>query len=59
MLTPATVQELQDILKTDFGLELGMEQATQAARDLVQFFETLAVAESRPTNKNDNDTPNT
>jgi len=42
MLKEETIKELQKILKKDYGQDLSMKEAAEAANTLVGFFDLLA-----------------
>lgn len=48
MLSTATVQELHQILKEEYGREITLSQATEAATALVGYFDLLASIDRKP-----------
>ncbi|MFA5360126.1 MAG: hypothetical protein WC349_04185 [Patescibacteria group bacterium] len=42
MLSQPLIKELQDILKAEYGLDLGVNEVTRLARELSGYFDLLA-----------------
>ena len=52
----ATVQELQQIIKQEYGEELSLEKVAQIARDITGYFDLLAnIYHRTKINENNND----
>lgn len=51
-ISTALIRELQTILREDYGSEMSLAEATEAARAYIQYFDVLA---DMPQTKGDND----
>jgi hypothetical protein len=55
MLSEATIQELRQILKKDYGREINQSEASEIARNLVSYFDLLAKVYHQIKNKDSYD----
>ncbi len=54
-LSQETIEELRQIIKEDYGVELTLAQATEIANNLVGYFDLLAKIPFKDIQKNEND----
>jgi len=58
-ISEATIQELRQILKEDYGKEVTKAEASEIAYNLVGYFDLLAKIYHQMKNQNDDDDENT